>query len=101
MLQEGLHVQPSVCESRSFCCGDVSVFWSVSVSKCNGLVFIDVLYDGWIADLTGAFCVFVKLHRAQHRKAPILIRSPKTSLPFSCSWLLPPLFLPMCTLTSD
>lgn len=65
MFQEGLHVQQSVCESRSFFCGDVSVFWSVSMSKCNVLVFIDVLYDGWIVDLTGSFCVSVKLHKAQ------------------------------------
>lgn len=66
MFQEALYVQQSVCESRTLCCGDVSVFWSVSMSKCNVLIFIDVLYDGWIADLTDSFYLFVKLHWAWH-----------------------------------
>lgn len=51
----------SVRESGSFRCGDVSAFWSVSVSHCNVLVFADALRDGWTADLTGSFSVFVKL----------------------------------------
>jgi len=46
------------------------------MSKCNVLVF-DVLYDGWIADLTGCFCVFVKLRWAQHHEAPVLTETPK------------------------
>lgn len=53
-FQEGLHAQRSVCESRSFRCGDVSVFRSVSMSQYNVLVFIDAPYDGWIAELAGS-----------------------------------------------
>lgn len=102
MFQEGLHVQRSVRESRSFRCGDVSVFWSVSVSKRNVLVFIDALYDGWIADLTGSFCVFVELHGARHHEAPVLTETPKHPQNSAGEGFCP-LYLIMliCTLPSD
>lgn len=96
-----MHVQWSVCESRSFRCGDVSVFQSVSMSKCNVLVFIDVLYDGWIADLTGSFCVSVKLHGAWHYEAPVLSETPKHPQCSAGGQLLPLLFMLICTLPSD
>lgn len=76
-FQEGLHAQRSVCESRSFRCGDVSVFRSVSVSQYNVLVFIDAPYDGWIAELAGSSWVFVKLHRARCYRVPVLTEAQK------------------------